>query len=174
MKTCSIVNKCIIDNKEMLIKMKKHWIFVTKMMVNKVAFIARFQIDKNHLTPGKLRWVTEWEGEESRVTNLPVSLSDGAEQRDDAPSVGLGHGSPLLQQQPTHLQLPPTRSRRQSCVWHAHSQAWWMWRITIWCLSYTQTWFSCNVSNVKSNIHGHAALFDLSKLLHDISGSIAA
>ena len=55
MKTCSIVNKCIIDNKEMLIKMTKHWIFVTKMMVNKVAFIARFQIDKNHLTPGKLR-----------------------------------------------------------------------------------------------------------------------
>lgn len=48
------------------------------------------------------------------ATDLPVSLSHGAEQRDDASPVGLRHGRALLQQQAANLQLPPTRRCGQS------------------------------------------------------------
>lgn len=56
----------------------------------------------------------EPKSEQKHSAHLPVSLSDGAEQRDDASPVGLGHGRALLQQQTTHLQLPPTGRCGQS------------------------------------------------------------
>lgn len=46
--------------------------------------------------------------------DLPVALSDGAEQRHDASPIGLGHGGTLLQQQAAHFQFAPTRGCRQS------------------------------------------------------------
>ena len=56
----------------------------------------------------------EPESEQKHSAHLPVSLSDGAEQRDDASPVGLGHGRALLQQQTANLQLPPTGRCGQS------------------------------------------------------------
>lgn len=55
-------------------------------------------------------------------TDLPVSLSDGAEERDDPAAVGLRHGGALLQEQPAHLQLPAPRRRRQGCTGEKTSQ----------------------------------------------------
>lgn len=47
-------------------------------------------------------------------TDLPVSVSDGAEEGDDASSVRLSHSCSLFQQQATDLQFTPTWGRRQS------------------------------------------------------------
>lgn len=47
-------------------------------------------------------------------THLPVSLSDGAEERNHPAAVGLCHGGALLQEEPADLQLPAPGRRRQS------------------------------------------------------------
>lgn len=75
----------------------------------------RSEKDPSHFVTGS--GVLSVRSEEKPSTNLPVSLSDGAEQRDDASPVGLRHRRALLQQQAANLQLPPTRRRSQS--WNA-------------------------------------------------------